>query len=85
MHLAVEGQVHQRSALASLLDDDRVLGLARQHALDLLDLRQHVGHGPIRIGIEAQIERDDADVLLRGGRERVDALRARHRLLDRRR
>ena len=81
-HLAVEGEVHQRGGLAGLLDDDGVLRLARQLALDLLDLRQHVGDRPVGVGVEPQVEGDDAVVLLRGGGERVDALGAGDRLLD---
>ena len=81
-HVGIEGEVHQRVALSGLLGDDGIVRLARQDALHLRDLRQHVGHGPVGIGIELQIERDRADVLRRGGGQRVDAFRARHRLLD---
>ena len=81
-HLAVEGEVHERGGLAGLLDDDGVLQFARQLALDLLDLREHVRDRPVGVGVETQVEGDDAVVLLRGGGERVDALGAGDRLLD---
>ena len=60
-----------------------VVRLARQDALHLRDLGQDVGHGPVGVGVELQIERDRADILRRGRDQRVDAFRARHRLLDR--
>ena len=82
-HLRVERQVHEREALAGLLDHDRIVGVARQEAAHLIDLGQGVGHRPVGIGVETQIERDRRGVLLRGRDQRVDALGARHRLLDR--
>ncbi len=83
-HRRIERQVHQRGALPGLLDDDRIVGVLRQHAAHLVDLRQRVGHRPVGIGVEAQVQGDGRDVLLRGRRQRVDAVGARHRLLDRR-
>ena len=82
-HVRVERQVHERVALAGLLDHDRVVGVARQETAHLIDFGQGVGHRPVRIGVETQIERDRRLVLLRGRDERVDSLGARHRLLDR--
>ena len=82
-HVAVERQVHERRGLARLLDDDGVHGLLRQDAAHLVDLGQHVGDGAVRVGVEAQVERHRADVLLRGRAQRVDAFGAGHRLLDR--
>ena len=82
-HLRVERQVHEREALARLLDHDRIVGVARQKAPDLIDLGQGVSHRPVRIGVKTQIERDRRGVLLRGRDERVDALGAGDRLLDR--
>ena len=82
-HVRIERQVHEREALAGLLDDHRIVGVARQEAAHLIDLGERVGHRPVGIGVETQIERNRRDVLLRGRDERVDALGARHRLLDR--
>jgi DNA invertase Pin-like site-specific DNA recombinase len=82
-HLRVERQIHEREALAGLLDHDRIVGVARQEAAHLIDLGQSVRHRPVGIGVETQIERDCRGVLLRGRDQRVDSLGARHRLLDR--
>ena len=84
-HVRIERQVHQGEALPGLLDDDGIVGFARQQAAHLVDLRERVGHRPVGIGVEAQVEGDRRDVLLRGRDERVDALGARDRLFDRRR
>src|SRR3989337_1820758 len=64
-HLGIEGEVHQRVALPGLLGDDGVVRLARQNALHLGDLGQHVGHGPVGIGIELQVQRHRAHILRR--------------------
>ena len=82
-HLRIEGEIHQRVALPGLLGDDGIVRLARQDAFDLGHLRQHVGHRPVGIGVELQVERDRADILRRGCGQRIDAFGARHRLLDR--
>ena len=82
-HVRVERQIEQRVALARLLGDDGVVGLARQNALHLGELRQHVGHGAVGIGIQPEVERDRAHILVGRCGERVDAFGARHRLLDR--
>ena len=83
-HRRIERQVHQRGALPGLLDDHRIVGVLRQHAAHLVDLGQRVGHRPVGVGVEPQVKGDGRDVLLRGRRQRVDAVGARHRLLDRR-
>ena len=83
-HVRIERQVHEREALAGLLDDGGIVGVAGQKAAHLVDLGERVGHRPVRIGVQTQIERDRRDILLRGRDERVDALGAGHRLLDRR-
>ena len=82
-HVRVERQIHEREALARLLDHDRIVGVARQKPAHLIDLGQGVGHRPVGIGVETQIERDGRGVLLRGRDKRVNSLGARHRLLDR--
>ena len=83
-HVGIEAHVHERKTLSRLLDDDGIIGLARQEATHLVDLGQRVRHRPVGIGVEPQVERDRRDVLLRTRHQRVDALRARHRLFDRR-
>ena len=82
-HARIEGQVHQREALARLLDNHRIVGLARQKAAHLIDLGERVGHRPIGIGVEPQVEGDGRHVLLRGRDQRVDAFGAGDRLFDR--
>ena len=67
-HRRIERQVHQREALPGLLDDHRIVGVLRQHAAHLIDLGQRVGHRAVGIGVEAQVQGDGRDVLLRSRR-----------------
>ena len=83
-HVRIERQVHEGEALTGLLDDDRIVGVARQEAAHLVHLREGVGHRPVGIGIEPEVEGDRRHVLLRTRDQRVYAFRARDRLLDRR-
>ncbi len=65
-HIGIESDVHERKALAGRAGNHRVVRLARQNALDLVDFRQHVRRRPVGIGIELEIEGHGADVLRRG-------------------
>ena len=70
--------------MAGLLHDHRILRLARQLALHLLDFRQDVGDRAIGARVQSHVQRDGRDVLLGTGDQRVDALGARHGLFERR-
>ena len=83
-HVRIEREIHEGEALARLLDDDGIVGLARQEAAHLVDLGERVGHRPVGIGVEPEVEGDRRHILLRGRDQGVDALAARDRLLDRR-
>ena len=83
-HIRIEGHVEEGVALAGLLHDHRILRLARQLALHLLDFRQDVGDRAIGARVQPHVERDGRDVLLGTGDQRVDALGARHGLFERR-
>ena len=80
--LALEADVHQREASAGGALHHRIIGLFRQHALDLVHLRQHVSQGAVGIGIEAKLQRDGRDVLRRTRLDRVDTFRRGHGLLQ---
>ena len=84
-HGRVERQVHERGGITGLLDHHRILRFARELVLHLRDLREHVGHRAIGVGVEAQVQRDRGDVLLRVRDQRVDAFGGSHGLGDRRR
>ena len=74
-HARIERQIHEGEALPRLLDDHRIVGLARQESAHLIDLGERVRHRPVGIGVEPQVEGDGRHVLLRSSRPACRCLR----------
>ena len=80
---AGKAHVGHRRRLAGRLDQHRVVCVARQAVLDLVDLGHHLGHGFVGIGVQLHADRDHAAALRGRGRQIVDALHGGHGLRDR--
>jgi hypothetical protein len=77
--------IHDRGRLPGRLQNDRILRLGGDQVFDLLNLGHDIGQRLARVVVEPDISGDRAGALDRIRGQVVDAFRARHRLLDRRR
>ena len=75
-HAVIRGHVdqHDRELRDVDLDQDRVLGIARQVHLGLVDLVADLLVGVVHVHIGLELDRDDGDGLRAGGRKLLDVL-----------